>query len=109
MKSCELDCRQIHVVTCISVWLGIHKHIEWLKYIYVLEVKVQGLKVALGRYGVKYQSFIIAKNKIDTCNVHEIAYCERLIFRGVLIFVVFVEGPKHEFQYMYPRNFPHEL
>ena len=29
-------------------------------------------------------------------------YCEWLTFRGVLIFVVFVEGPIHEFQY--PRN-----
>ena len=41
----------------------------------------------------------VTKSKSVTVNPE---YCGWLKFRGVTIFVVFVEGPIHEFQY--PRN-----
>ena len=37
------------------------------------------------------------------------SYCEWLIFRGVPIFVVFVEGPIHEFQYPWISDSLYEL
>ena len=38
-----------------------------------------------------------------------ITYCEWFNFRGVLIFVVFVDSPNHEFQYQQNSNFWYKL
>ena len=48
----------------------------------------------------RMRSILLNKKKI---------YCGWLNFRGVPIFVVFVEGPIHEFQYQRIDDFSYEL
>ena len=51
--------------------------------------------------------FFQKRTKIDISN--KIKYCEWLYFRGVPIFVVFVEGPIHEYKYPRIGDFLYEL
>ena len=48
---------------------------------------------------------LLGMSSSGSCN----SYCGWLKFRGVPIFVVFVEGPIHEFQYPWNGNFLYEL